>query len=464
MTKISLTDDLKRNILQQYHPYILIDLWSLLQEQSELFAKIPSNQEFSLSSSDNFLEITFNYNMIPENINIQEIPDIIIYDYNYHLVGGTFDNYILFQENFNNLSWVHEDDNHTCNISLSELDIDKLSQLNDSDFIAIGMFAGETSIIEKKYQIFFPNNNSIMFQGDVVVNDPVNLKIIESDIEQLLRQTDNSEYMLKHYQKYVSKPDDEGMKKGDFDNIIFTPKDDLKTIIPYEYYKGVFYLRLPYYCHQICLHIISKYYDATDNVALFTTDDIIEYLQNPPAEAWVSDKATRDGDKLNFIADDDIYAYGRYLIKLPQALRDTLSIEIDAFYRYSQLSEYSGHSIGIVDTKNRGYNNIESEIEDQKTLITIQAYDADRGDYSVAIMRENDLNNLQPFIYYDYDEGFFLDELAFQQDVLCEQTVKYFNDDIYYEEYNPRTEETVNRILELQTNNHFNYNIDEWSE
>ena len=33
MTKIALTSDLKQLALQQYHPFVNIDLWSLEQEQ-----------------------------------------------------------------------------------------------------------------------------------------------------------------------------------------------------------------------------------------------------------------------------------------------------------------------------------------------------------------------------------------------------------------------------------------------
>ena len=88
---------------------------------------------------------------------------------------------------------------------------------------------------------------------EVALHGPVNIKILNDDLEFFL--THKSINQAEEYKKYVSKPDNEGVNQGTFKNILFTDSDDINTIIPFEYHKGVFYLRLPRWMRYIDMHI-----------------------------------------------------------------------------------------------------------------------------------------------------------------------------------------------------------------
>ena len=343
MTKISLTDDLKHIALQQYHPYIVIELWSLEQEDFE---------------------------------NTHQLQNIV--DVN---------------------------------------------------------------------------------EREIIIQDAVNLKIIEDDIEKMLQENE-----LKEYQKFVSKPTDVGMNQGSFDNIIFTPYNDLDTIIPYEYYNGVFYLRLPRFYYNICLHILTKYFDATDDVVLFTTEDAINYIndENTPSEKWLS-SGLRDDNKINILNDN----VGRYLIDLPNELKHAPSIEIDVFYKY--LNNIQENQIGVIDTNDRGYNESQNaaKYEDQKTLIENNKNLTNSTNQIITAKRnQEDITTDSAFTYSNASSSNDTFKLStnHEPNKIYELIVKYINDNIYIEEYNQRLTEEVNRIEELQTNDIYNYKVGIWTE
>ena len=297
---------------------------------------------------------------------------------------------------------------------------------------------------------------------NIILNDTVNLKILTQDIEQLLSEQDKIEY-----QKYVSKPTtihiDEfeyTVNTGTFNNIIFTPQDNTDIIIPYEYYKGVFYLTLPRFYRVISLHILTSYFDASDNVVLFTTEDAINYINDGhnPSTKWqtYNGAMTRDIDKINIIGNNGI---GRYLIELPETLKGLNTIEIDVFYKYLYPPSKT-NQIGIIDTTTRGYANIQSDYEDQKTLINQNNNTAKS--IITAMRQTHDIIEDNAFQYSSPIQSFSYP--AHIDNALYESTIKYFNDDIYIEEYNQRTSDIVNRIEELKTNDNYNYQIVEWTE
>ena len=295
--------------------------------------------------------------------------------------------------------------------------------------------------------------------NEIVINGAVNIKILNKDIEKMLA-TEGTQY-LEEYQKYVSKPNNNTNDKCT--NVIFTPYDDISTIIPFEYYKDVFYLELPTFYRTISLHILTDYYDASDDVILFHTEDIIEYVnsEDAPEEAWVcSNGASRDIDKVNInIAQN---GFGRYLIKLPYALQHGASIEIDAFYKY--MDSFNGdNQIGVVDSHIRGYDDIEKEYSSQQTLINTNLEDK-KGISTMG--RDPNYLDILDDRYFEYSTLLDYKPLTHRPSVTYESIVKYTNDDIYIEEYNEReVNASVDRVSELQTeSNNYNYIFYEWPE
>lgn len=305
-------------------------------------------------------------------------------------------------------------------------------------------------------------------EDNIVVNDTVNIKILNKDIEELLRQDGygaNNWSPLSVYQKYTS--------NSDFTNIIFTPFDS-KTdspitdiIIPSEYYNGVFYLEMPRFYRIISMHLLTNYYDASDDVVLFHTENIIDYVKKNPT-SWIArvSQEDKDMDEISIAADNEV---GRYLIPLPQHLRKIPSIEIDAFYQYTDEHGIDENQIGIIDTSIRGYkqrdgtDDMNKEYEDQRTLINTND---DVYKTVTSVERDPSQNNIQQDEYFTYtpSNNKFATELT-EPNQIYETIVKYSNDNIYIEKYNYRGEnDSINRVNELTTNGHYNYIFTEWEE
>ena len=288
------------------------------------------------------------------------------------------------------------------------------------------------------------------------LQDYTNVKIIENDIEEMLNAADRFEY-----QKYVSKPSDVGYNQGNFDNIIFTPDEDLNTIIPYEYYMGVFYLRLPYFCETISLHILTKYFNAMDSILLLKTEDIINSVEQDKTHTWShSENVSRSEDKIDIISSDSSSNYGRYLIPLPQNLQALNSIEIDYFLTYTNTHDTS--QVGIIDTNSRNYTQAQNveKYHDQSTLISNSHNSSIQ-----AIIAQPISDNIYQDSSYSYSNVQNANNINLKtvnQDIQLEGIVKYINDDIYIEQYNTRTSANVDRQEELKTNNQYNYTFVKW--
>ena len=294
----------------------------------------------------------------------------------------------------------------------------------------------------------YENENHNM---EIAQNDIMNIKIIENDIGLLL--SSNKE----EYEAYLN---------SDYNNIIFTPNDNLDIIIPYEYYKGVFYLRLPRFYRTISMHLLPKNYDASDDVVLFHTEDIISSI-NSENKNWISaDSTYRSPNKV------DIHgtSYGRYLIPLPESLRSSESIEIDVFSKYNSFSAnaHDNHQIGIIDTDNRGFDSAHNQDKyaEEMTLIYNKQESQSTSLQIITATRTKENINLDNAFRYSSASN-ALSSIAtntpYQQNYNYESIIKYHNDSLYVEEYNPRASNaTPNRKAELQTNNKYNYMTSEW--
>lgn len=305
-------------------------------------------------------------------------------------------------------------------------------------------------------QFEYDNDN---LEEDIILQDSVNLKILNDDIEGLLPNAHRKEY-----QKYISKPDQE--EKGDFTNIIFTPEGDIDTIIPYEYYKGVFYLELPRFYRTISLHILTYYFDASDNVALFVTENIADYVNHDASEtAWIhtTDNVSRSNDAIDILNEEN--GVGRYLIKLPNDVKAFPSLEIDVFYEYDNIQNNAENQIGVIDTNDRGYSLSQSQAkyEDQHTLINSNHdYGSSTKQVITATRQQEDISEDSAFIYSDSSNPLgSINTEQHQTNIQYEAIIKYINDDIYIEEYNPRENNTIDRVSELYTNA-YNYIFTEW--
>lgn len=552
MTQISLTEDLKKIALQQYHPHINIDLWSLEQEEYENNHYIFKDSKFSISQDEIKLlfdesELNAQYdaveiivpnsftiykddlNIYPEHtgesesesykevFSVDEIPNNLYFittkqgffgimiEY-YHEGDPSLLSYLVsfnISKDYGTFRLTMDDvfagfDEELAGISIEDvthiymdmpnyvsyiggapdgiiLDEDNSMQFpNDKipDNIFLSSSAdGEQEIIVNFYQknplhpneaMEFLDSQSIFVEIfddakreeiPIIQNETVNVKIVENDIKLLLGEKEQAEYS-----KYID--------STNYNNIIFTPTDDLDTIIPYEHYNRVFYLKMPCFFRTISMHILTKYFDAEDNVILLNTEDIVNIVNNTP-NTWIKDESktvSRSSQKIDINGN----SYGRYLIPLPDNIKSMESIEIDVFSKYTTTS-HNHHQIGIIDTDDRDFDlsNTTDRYKEQISLI----YNKQKPtgiDSSIQITKatrtKDNINTDDAFIFSSAANAteFMNITTPFQKDYNYESIIKYHNDNLYIEEYNPRTTTLPDRKTELQTNDIYNYITSEW--
>lgn len=283
---------------------------------------------------------------------------------------------------------------------------------------------------------------------------------------------DETSYGLSPLMKYFNK---------DFSNILITHADNFNVIHQCEVYKNVLFIRLKPYTTQIALHIISKSYDATDNI-LFFKDEFLEdknykckkithsnhyhiyddkehkkinlYYQsndkdrNPEAKPYPAFSkfdsnpviyyryAEEDDDSsTTYTWQSDTYepTYGEFEFDIKgRGVTNRQNTQINAGYRYNQSSPQNAiHYTGIKDTTNSNPANRCTLIDTNFDGITtnsnvIEQFDLDDNDNLIFPKTASPLN-----AGFSHSSGLHSSNIG----NLYHKTIKYYNDAIYVEEF-----------------------------
>lgn len=239
--------------------------------------------------------------------------------------------------------------------------------------------------------------------------------------------------------------EENGLKKffnDDFNNIVFTANDN-KTLFRYEIYKKVFFIRMPFYCDVIRMHIIPKKYDASDekseNPLLFFKADKTTPTEN---NFFCTEEYERreDGANINLYYKEENQedSEGIYKFYIKEYTKDLKTLQINSGYSYNDTNPTNeiNHYTGILDESDEDGNPLSSFTEFNIALMDAN-YD-NISDFTNVIKAQELYNdqivwptNTDP--YPDSQNGF---DNSHSIDTIYHKTIKYFNDDIYIEEDN----------------------------
>lgn len=261
----------------------------------------------------------------------------------------------------------------------------------------------------------------------------------------------------------------------EFSNLVFTKADDFNTVFKYEYYKGMFFIRLDEYVSKIAIHVFPKNYYTMNQLLLLKEDyNDFTYELKPNTTYYTRDNYTEEPyDRVNatyMMEEDESYVIrkgrdtyknfskfikqnGMYHKKdengwvmenykdnfveydYPLGTINTLpSIEIASGYTYNEsCSNNIEHYIGIKDKTNPAD-------EDRAALI---AMNPDK--INDVLPNETNYSTI-PQQYWDRDKN--KTQLSETYNVYnnkgltnphtinkrYDMTLKYFNDDLYIEE------------------------------
>lgn len=278
-------------------------------------------------------------------------------------------------------------------------------------------------------------------------NNNVNLKILQEDLEDML--IDKHKRLLQSFAIYP------GDNERGFSNIIFTPADDEKTIIPFEFYRNIFYIRLPYLCSAIKMHIVSKNYDCMDKLLLLKNEDIINYINEY--------KPIEKSGASQVLENLDLNSDNRWFVAIPlnDRIKNLSTVEIDAYHKYTNLNKISNDKLGMIDTRTRG---LEDPLDEDiyRTTLVLNSENTNNQTHEIQRATPTVSDNQVSEISYNSTADTMQTEK--QNDTAKYETiVKYINDKIYIEEYNAKENGEINREARLTTNNHYNYKIGKWT-
>ena len=237
--------------------------------------------------------------------------------------------------------------------------------------------------------------------------------------------------------------DENGLKKifnDDFNNIVFTANDN-KTLFKYEVYKKVFFIRMPFYCDVIRMHIIPKKYDASDEksenpLLFFKADKETITEDNFSCTEQYERKEDRKNINLYYTEETQIDSNGIYKFDIKRYTRNLQKLQINSGYSYNDTnpSDEINHYTGILDESDENGDPVSVFTEFNLALMDAN-YD-NICDFTNTI-KAQEINNDETIWptntnpYPNASNGF---DNSHSINTVYHKTIKYFNDDIYTEE------------------------------
>lgn len=291
----------------------------------------------------------------------------------------------------------------------------------------------------------------------MLLNDEGKLNFIKDNFHQYFDITITSDIVPENVNEFVNfvlpieKIDtydfenENGLRKffnNDFNNIVFTANDN-ETLFKYEVYKKVFFIRMPFYCDVIRMHIIPKKYDASDEKSetplLFFKADKNDINED---NFFCTSQYERREDKKNinlyYKEGSKSSSEGIYKFDIRKYTKNLKNLQINSGYSYNETNptDEINHYTGVLDESDEHGEPTESLTEFNITLM-----DANYDEISnfTNTIKSQELNNNQIIWptntnpYPDSQNGF---NNPHSINTIYHKTIKYFNDDIYIEEDN----------------------------
>ena len=173
-------------------------------------------------------------------------------------------------------------------------------------------------------------------------------------------------------------------------NVVFTPRDDPTKIYKFDFYKGVFFIRMQPFSQHIRMHLLPRGYDCSNEILIFkdemikenninTSNDYYHYsdVNNPINSYYLVDERIRDRKipsistetynatkwSTGNIANEKTNTFCEFSYDISKNTRNINKLQICSGYQYNKSSPYySVHYTGIKDNTN-------VSIEDRCTLI-----------------------------------------------------------------------------------------------
>lgn len=258
----------------------------------------------------------------------------------------------------------------------------------------------------------------------------------------------NEYYDINAFKKFLN---------DNYNNVIFTPTDNLDVIYDYEFYQGVYFIRLKPFSKKICMHIIPKKYDASNTGS---NSPLLFFKNSKHNIDETNFTNTSEYERLNTCRNINLYykesvekfSNGFYKFNIKQHTQDIKNLQINLGYGYNNTNptEKKWHITGIIDESDEQGQTIPSSDFTEFNSSLVDVNSDGRLNYTNKILQQKiknhqidwddffdcvgGFNNPHDVSIYNNDIGCNSAENNFLLQNMYHKTLKYFNDDLYIEE------------------------------
>ena len=295
---------------------------------------------------------------------------------------------------------------------------------------------GKREFLQSNFHQYF----DIILQADIT----------ENDVTQFVNYTLPLTYIDTLY-------DLEGLKpffNDDFTNVIFTNEDD-SVIFRYEFYQGIYFIRLQPFSKKIRMHLIPKKYDGSENhtlssILIFKDQDVSINDSNFSHTNQYDRDANGSPINLYYNQANRQSSNGFYKFNIKDKAKYFTNLQINMGYAYNDSNPTYNeenpydmdiiHYTGVIDESDyTGAILNPSDFTEWNQSLMDANYDNVSTFTNTSKLQTISNGAIQwPTDGIPYDDGEENHILGFDNPhtvgVLYNKVIKYFNDDIYIEE------------------------------
>lgn len=230
-----------------------------------------------------------------------------------------------------------------------------------------------------------------------------------------------------------------------YNNVIFTPADNNTDIYDYEFYGGVYFIKMRPFAKEIRMHILPKKYDASNrlsNSPVLIFKEKLETINEDNFECTDNYERRDTPNPVNLysLSDSDESMNndsGIYMFDIKKYTKNFNCLQINLGYSYNDTSSpnHNWHFTGVVDHSNEYGETINPNEFTEFNLSLMDANSDSILDKTNKILQQHKTNNgIDWNNVYEHSGGFDVDDGRHLLNKKYHKTLKYFNDDLYIEE------------------------------
>lgn len=229
---------------------------------------------------------------------------------------------------------------------------------------------------------------------DIELKNTININ--ESNIEHFV----NFVLPLSKLNEYYDINDFKKFLNNNYNNVIFTPSNNSDIIYDYEFYQGVYFIKMKPFSKKIRMHIIPKKYNASNtasnNPILFFKDNQYEITENIFS---CSDEYKRINSfkniNLYYKLSQELPSNGFYKFNIKDKTKDIKNLQINLGYAYNDTNptDKNWHVTGIIDESNEIGQLIEPNEFTGFNEALVDVNSDNRLDYTNKILQQKITNN-----------------------------------------------------------------------